>query len=150
MNQRSLNVAKGVFNLVCNDTNRIRMENCMHLTPYRIQQTAFQRQRQEMPWSCTNVESYTFDKSISLEAEFVVVDFVRTRDQGFILNADVEWPCYPDVKRLLVGMSRAKRAQVILASVDDEKARRNPTTTLEILAHHHMWNRHRKLLYVNL
>ncbi|CAD5208452.1 unnamed protein product [Bursaphelenchus xylophilus] len=41
-------------------------------------------------------EHNNFDGSISLKAELVIVDFVRTRDQGFILQSDTEWPCYPD------------------------------------------------------
>ncbi|CAD5205650.1 unnamed protein product [Bursaphelenchus okinawaensis] len=126
VNKRNINYARMLIDAVMK-TNELKKSDCVYLTPYRIQETYFDR---------NPVKGQTIDRAISTEADFCLVDLVKTKPGGFMNGEKQEWPCYATAKRLLVALSRAKRAQIVIGSVDASKFNA-PTTTIEQLAQIH-------------
>ncbi|CAD5205647.1 unnamed protein product [Bursaphelenchus okinawaensis] len=128
--------------------NHIGAKDIVYLTPYRMQEALFTQEclyhSQKHP-SFIHVKARTIDRAISTEALVAVIDLVRTDGTGFISDELGEWPSYDVPKRLLVALTRATRAQIIIGTVTG-----TGTSAVERLAESHRNSKDLSVVYIDL
>ncbi|CAD5208449.1 unnamed protein product [Bursaphelenchus xylophilus] len=137
VNQRNIYYATCIFDAIMRQNPEVTAENCLYLTPYRVQESEFHHRRTK-PGATGSIRGQTIDRAVSTEARFVLLDLVRTSSNGFMNGKPEEWPAYDNSQRLLVALSRTTRAQLIIGSVETQKIKTNPTNPIEKLAAYHL------------
>ncbi|CAD5208445.1 unnamed protein product [Bursaphelenchus xylophilus] len=139
-NRRNVFYASHIFNAILKNNPDISSEDCLYLTPYRVQESEFYHRRTK-PGATGAIRGQTVDRAISTDAPFVLLDLVRTGPYGFMNGHAEEWPAYDTAKRLLVSLSRATRAQIIIGSVDLFHVKNLASRPIDRLAKYHLKSR---------
>ncbi|CAD5208443.1 unnamed protein product [Bursaphelenchus xylophilus] len=147
INRRNIHYALCIFDAILERNSDISNKDCLYLTPYRVQESEFHHRRSK-PGATGSIRGQTIDRAVSTEAPFVLLDLVRTSSNGFMNGTPEEWPAYGTAQRLLVALSRATRAQIIIGSVGNSLG--TPSNPIEKLAAYHRDSRDSLVGYIDM
>ncbi|CAD5233598.1 unnamed protein product [Bursaphelenchus xylophilus] len=96
------------------------------ITPYRMQETTLHSMHQQHFNDLRELGIYNIDGTPSLEFEVVILDLTRTLPGGFMAGKIHGYPSHDDFDRFVVGITRPRRALIVLGGDDVNRPDFNP------------------------